>query len=123
MNSFPLSFVVHDGDFKDPKTVCSDNRFTEVKESFNKSKAPFVYVAGRQRVDGLHAERQYDPNGPSRAPRQAAGDVLRPGRVAGPEPHAAHDQRQQGYPENARWTKEGVVFATLNAPGPSDNLA
>ena len=32
-------------------------------------------------------------------------------------------QRQQGYPENARWTKEGVVFATLNAPGPSDNLA
>jgi hypothetical protein len=31
-------------------------------------------------------------------------------------------QRQQGYPENSRWTKEGVVFATINAPGPNDNL-
>jgi hypothetical protein len=32
-----------------------------------------------------------------------------------------HTQRQQGYPENARWKREGVFFATLNAPGPSDN--
>jgi hypothetical protein len=31
-------------------------------------------------------------------------------------------QRQDGYPENARWTKEGVVFATINAPGPNDNV-
>jgi hypothetical protein len=28
----------------------------------------------------------------------------------------------KGYPENARWIKEGVVFATINAAGPSDNL-
>ena len=32
-------------------------------------------------------------------------------------------QRQAGFPENARWSKEGVVFATINAPGPSDNVA
>jgi hypothetical protein len=31
-------------------------------------------------------------------------------------------QRQSGYPENARWSKEGVVFATINAPGPNDHL-
>jgi hypothetical protein len=31
-------------------------------------------------------------------------------------------QRQAGYPENARWTKEGVVFATINAPGDNDNV-
>ena len=46
MNSFPLSFVVHDGDFKDPATACSDDRFRQVKEAFNKSKAPFVYTPG-----------------------------------------------------------------------------
>jgi hypothetical protein len=26
------------------------------------------------------------------------------------------------YPENARWSTEGVVFATINAPGPSDDV-
>ncbi|HEV8624145.1 MAG TPA: hypothetical protein VG034_06790, partial [Acidimicrobiia bacterium] len=46
MNSFPLSFVVHDGDFKDPRAVCSDSRFHEVKEAFNQSKAPLVYAPG-----------------------------------------------------------------------------
>ncbi len=120
MNGFDLSFVVHDGDFKDPAPACTDNRFAEAKESFNKSKAPFVYTPGDNEWMDCHKN---------------AGDpkdrVERLGKLR--EVFFAHDQslgtnrmplatqRPEGYPENARWTKEGVVFATINAPGPTDN--
>jgi hypothetical protein len=121
MNSLPLSFVVHDGDFKDPQTVCSDNRFNEVKEAFNKSKAPFVYVAG----DNEWMDCTKNPNNPMDPVERL--NKLRQTFFAqdhslGQNPMPLTTQRQQGYPENTRWTKEGVVFVTLNAPGPSDNL-
>ena len=123
MNSFPLSFAVHDGDFKDPAPQCSDSRFTKAKDSFNKSKAPFVYTPG----DNEWMDCDKTPN-----PANQMDPIERLGKLR--EMFFAQDeslgitrlpldtQRQQGYPENARWTKEGVVFATLNAPGPSDNL-
>ena len=122
MNSFDLSFVVHDGDFKDPAPACSDDRFTKVKESFNKSKAPFVYTPG----DNEWMDCDDMPK-----PENQMDSVERLGKLR--EVFFAQDeslgvnrmplttQRQQGFPENARWTKEGVVFATLNAPGSNDN--
>jgi hypothetical protein len=121
MNSFPLSFVVHDGDFKDPKSACTNSRFDEVRESFNKSKAPFVYTPG----DNEWMDCSTNVNNPM-DPAERLHELR--------EMFFAHDeslgvnrmplttQRQDGYPENTRWTKEGVVFATINAPGPSDNL-
>jgi ribosomal protein L24E len=121
MNSFPLSFVVHDGDFQDPNAACTDSRFAEVKESFNKSTAPFVYTPGdNEWMDcGKNASNPMDP-----AERL---NKLREMFFATDQSLGVHrmpltNERQEGYPENARWTKEGVVFATINAPGPSDNL-
>ncbi|MEW6477515.1 MAG: hypothetical protein AB1679_35135 [Actinomycetota bacterium] len=124
MNGFPLSFVVHDGDFKDPAPACTDERFRNVKESFNRSKAPFVYTPGDNEWMDCNAmakvENRMDPVerlGKLREVFFAADESLGVNRMP------LTTQRQQGYPENARWTKEGVVFATINAPGPSDNQA
>jgi hypothetical protein len=121
MNTFPLSFVVHDGDFKDPATACTDSRFTEAREVFNRSKAPFVYTPG----DNEWMDCSKSVNNPM--DRVERLGKLREMFFAGDESLGVNrmpltTQRQQGFPENARWTKEGVVFATINAPGPNDNI-
>jgi ribosomal protein L24E len=121
MNSFPLSFVVHDGDFKDPQTACTDNRFNEVKTSFNKSKAPFVYVAGDNEWMDC-SKNAANPMDPVERLGKLRELFFAQDQSLGQSPMPLTTQRQQGYPENTRWTKEGVVFVTLNAPGPSDNL-
>jgi len=135
MNTYPLAFVTHDGDFKDPRTACSDEQFEAAKQSFNRSTAPFVYAVGDNEwmdCDNMNVN-------PNEAPMDAVGrlDELREmlfhddaslgvnqmplttQRVwdKAPEPQFSHS-----FPENARWAKEGVVFATLNAPGPSDDI-
>ncbi|HEV3365082.1 MAG TPA: hypothetical protein VG795_13255, partial [Acidimicrobiia bacterium] len=131
MNTFPLSFVVHAGDFKDNVSPCTDSRFNQVKDSFNKSTAPFVYTPGdndwmdcdknagnpMDRVERLNKLREvFFPS------------VFHPGGV-GPDGQSLGQnrmllttQRQEGFPENTRWTKQGVVFATINAPGANDNI-
>ena len=125
MNSFPLSFVVHDGDFKDNVSPCSDKRFGDAKASFDRSAAPFVYTPG----DNEWADCALNPND--------ANDPMNPrGRLAklrelffaqdvslGQTRMPLTTQRPAGYPENTRWAKEGVVFATLNAPGADDNFS
>jgi len=114
--------VVHDGDFKDPAPACTDHKFAEVKESFNKSTAPFVYTPGdNEWMDCntmANVDNRMDPIdrlGKLREVFFAQNESLGSTRM----PLAT--QRERGYPENTRWTKEGVVFATINAPGPSDN--
>src|SRR5205085_7087768 len=122
MNSFPLSFVVHDGDVKDPtRSPCTDDLFARVRSSFNKSMAPFVYTPGdnewmdcdklvnnpMDRLDRLNKLREM---------------FFAQDQSLGVNPMPLTTQRQQGYPENARWIKEGVVFASINAPGPNDDI-
>ena len=120
MNGFPLSFVVHDGDFKDPGTACKDDRFEDVRDSFNKSKAPFVYSPG----DNEWMDCQKNVSNPfDRVERlgKLREMFFAQDQSLGQNPMPLITQRPRGYPENARWTKEGVVFATINAPGSTDN--
>jgi hypothetical protein len=123
MNSAGLAFAVHDGDFKDPLAKCSDARFEEARTAFNKSTAPFVYAAG----DNEWMDCGAMPNVDNRMDPIERLGKLREMFFAQDESLGASrmpltTQRQDGYPENARWSKEGVVFATLNAPGPNDNV-
>ena len=121
MNSFPLSFVVHDGDFKDSQTSCSDNKFNDVKASFDKSKAPFIYAAGDNEWMDCN-KNATNPMDPIERLGKLRTMFFSQDQSLGQNPMPLTTQRQQGYPENTRWTKEGVVFVTLNAPGPNDNL-
>jgi hypothetical protein len=115
MNRFPLAFVVHDGDFKDPTSPCTDERFAQAATSFNRSTHPFVFAPG----DNEWMDCADDPVGRLATLRQMffSSDTSL-GRTGLP----LTTQRQRGYPENARWIRGGVVFATLNVPGPNDDL-
>jgi ribosomal protein L24E len=126
MNRFPLAFVVHDGDFKNPTTACADATFEAVKAQFDTSKAPFVYTPG----DNEWMDCNNVAVNPNESPMDSVErlQALRAlffaqDQSRGVNPMPLTTQRQAGYPENARWSKEGVVFATINAPGPGDDIS
>jgi hypothetical protein len=123
MNNAGLAFVVHDGDFKDPLPACTDARFEAARTAFNKSTAPFVYAVGDN--EWMNCDEMANTNNHMDSNERLA--KLREMFFAQDESLGVNrmplvTQRQAGYPENTRWTKEGVVFATLNAPGDNDNV-
>lgn len=106
-NSAGLAFVVHDGDIWMGQTRCDDDRLRQVKEVFDAFRT-LVYTPGDN-------EWQDCPS--------PDGRLLAIRRMFFAQPTSLGTQpvpqfRQKDVPENARWERGGVVFATLNVPGP-----
>ncbi|MBI4195396.1 MAG: metallophosphoesterase [Betaproteobacteria bacterium] len=125
MNREPLAFVVHVGDFKDGHSVCSDAVFLQRKEWFDLSHHPLIYVPGdNEWIDCLRrSSGRYRPLERLDKLREiffsgASSLGQRPLRLAR-QSDAGNAHR---YPEHARWTHGGVVFATLNVPGGDNNF-
>lgn len=108
-NASGLAFVVHDGDIWLGGTYCNDDRLRRVKEDFNGFKA-LVYTPG----DNEWLDCPQGPAGRLEAIRRV---FFSEPKSLGTEP--IPQRRQAEVPENARWEWGGVVFATLNVPGPS----
>lgn len=107
-NASGLAFVVHDGDIWLGGTSCNDDRLRRVKDDFNGFKT-LVYTPG----DNEWLDCPQGPNGRLEAIRRA---FFSEPKSLGTEP--IPQRRQAEVPENARWEWGGVVFATLNVPGP-----
>jgi hypothetical protein len=107
-NAAGLAFVVHDGDIQKGATPCSDSRLRSVKGVFN-GFGTLVYTPGDN-------EWQDCPNGSG-----WLADIRRTFFATGSSLglHPIGQARQGGSPENARWERGGVVFATLDVPGPN----
>jgi hypothetical protein len=108
-NSAGLAFVAHDGDIWMGGSWCSDERLRQVKAGLNGFRS-LVYAPGDN-------EWLDCPNG-------TAGRLAAIRRIffsdqlsLGTQP--VFQVRQPGVPENARWEKGGVVFTTLDVPGPN----
>ena len=106
-NAAGLAFVVHDGDIWLGGSTCSDDRLRQVKSVLSGFRT-LVYTPGDnewldcpQRDGRLPAIRRLFFSSPNSLGTQ-------------PIPQ----RRQSDFPENARWEWGGVVFATLNVPGP-----
>jgi hypothetical protein len=108
---FPLAFVVHDGDTQPSGSSCSDARLDYVEEVFDGFAAPFLYTPGDN--EWLDC--------PEGSPHSRLAAIR---RIYFPTDESLGRRRltvQRQYPtfvENARWTKNGVWFATLDVPGP-----
>jgi hypothetical protein len=114
----PFDFIVHIGDFKSGSSDCSDALFEARRRQFDAVAHPFVYTPGDNewtdcarllagRHDPLERLAQL------RALFAPAGATL--GR------RKLKVERQDAYPENARWAVGPAVFATFNMPGPDNN--
>jgi hypothetical protein len=109
MNSSGLDFAVHDGDIWMGGTYCDDDRLRKVKAFFNGFPS-LVYAVG----DNEWLDCAAGPNGRLDAIRRV---FFSEAESLGWSP--IPQRRQDNTPENARWERGGVVFATLNVPGPS----
>jgi hypothetical protein len=123
MNREELAFVVHVGDFKSAVATCSDEIYLERRGWFDSSRHPFIFVPGDNEWTDCRR-----PFGAARDPLERL-DKLRELFFAGP---ASLGQRRLSlsrqsspaggyrYPEHSRWEHQGVLFLTLNAPGPNN---
>jgi hypothetical protein len=106
-NAAGLAFVIHDGDLWKGGTPCSDDRLRQVKTVLN-GFTTLVYTPGDNEWQDCPS-----PNGRLEAIRRM---FFSSGLSLGSRP--IPQVRQSGVPENARWERGGVVFATLDVPGP-----
>ena len=111
MAGYPLAFEVHDGDIQEEGTPCVDSRLQYVRGIFDGFSAPFVYTPGDNEWN--NCKDAYARLAAIRRIFFSSGQTLGKRRMS--------VQRQSGLPENARWSQNGVYFATINVPGPSGN--
>jgi hypothetical protein len=123
MNREELAFVVHVGDFKGATATCSDEIYLERRTWFELSRHSFIFVPGDNEWTDCRR-----PFGAARDPLERL-DKLREIFFSG---QTSLGQRRLSlvrqsspaggyrYPEHARWEHQGVLFLTLNAPGPNN---
>lgn len=116
INGEKPAFTVHVGDFKGYSS-CSDEAYRAVARQLGRLSAPLhltpgdndwfdcsVETAGRfEPLERLAALRRIFFAGPSGSGEQAI-------------------ERQPDFPENARWTHEGLTFATIHVIGPHNGF-
>jgi hypothetical protein len=107
LDAYDLNFVLHVGDIW--WHPCTDAMYMNIRKRFDRMRHPVVYTPGDNEwtdcwepgsggyapLERLERIRQIFFSGPSRIPQV----------------------RQPEFIENARWTREGIVFATVNVVG------
>ena len=125
MNREPLAFVVHVGDFKAAVAPCSDELYLQRKEWFELSHHPLVFLPGDNEWTDCRRGfgAGYDPQERMQKLRQLffSGSAALGQRPLALARQPAATRGAHDYPEHARWEYDGVVFLTLNAPGPDNN--
>jgi Calcineurin-like phosphoesterase len=119
-----LSFVVHDGDFKNGSSLCSDAVFMNRLDLFNQSVHPFIYVPGDNEWTDCHRANNgsYDPLERLMLLRNLffATDETLGARTFTLERQSADPQFVQ-YRENVRWVVHDVLFVGLHVVGSNNN--
>jgi hypothetical protein len=121
-----LVFVVHNGDFKNGHSPCTDELFQRRRDQFQSVAHPLIFVFGdNEWTDCRRVEAgQYDP-----AERL---DKLREIFTSGNESlgkrtlrlsRQGDDPRYRKFRENVRWSYGDVLFVALNVPGSYNNIA
>jgi hypothetical protein len=114
-----LAFVVHVGDFKGGLSECADALFVERKQVFDASRHPFIYVPGDNEWSDC-----WRPSAGGYEPVERLQKLralfFQGNESLGQRPLAL--KRQSGFPENARWHYDGILFVTLNIPGGNNNF-
>ena len=111
--------IVHAGDFKDSRVVCSDQLFLDRRALFDASKVPLVYVPGDNEWTDCRqlAAGRFDPLERLQKLREVFFALPRSlGQRTLPV-----EQQLGGYPEHLRWRLGPVLFVSLNVPGPNNN--
>jgi hypothetical protein len=110
MGQLPLAFVVHDGDTQVGGEPCNRARSDHVENVFNGFAAPFIYTPGDN-------EWLDCPDGKAGDHLAALRRTFFPTNESLGRHRLTLERQHPTFVENARWTHNGVWFATLNVPG------
>lgn len=124
LNREDLAFVVHVGDLKGAASACTDELYHERRRWFGLSHHPFAYLPGDN--DWLDCARPlFDARDPRERLEKLRAVFFGSGRGLGQAPLDAVRQSDLSphhpFPEHLRWLHQGVLFVTLNVPGPDNN--
>ncbi len=122
LNAAPgVSLVAHLGDVKSGSTTCDDARLGAVRAQLDRLRDPLVYTPGDNEWADCHrpAAGSYQPL--ERLDAVRALFFPRPGRTLG-GPLRVASQQDRGFPENVRWVRADVSFATLHVIGSNNDL-
>ncbi|CAA9448828.1 MAG: putative transmembrane protein [uncultured Rubrobacteraceae bacterium] len=122
LNREKLAFVAHDGDIKSGSSACLDEVYSREFDRFESSRNPLVYTPGDNEWTDCH--RLPNPS-PEEANPLNRLDLVRQTFFATDESLGKKTiplaRQSEEYPENARWSRGGVAFATLHVVGSNNN--
>lgn len=124
INESRLSFVVHDGDFKNGSSLCSDEVFAQRYDLFNRFVHPFVFIFGDNEWTDCHRANNggYDPLERLqrlRAMFTAGNTSLGEERMT--LERQSEDAAYSPFRENIRWVRGDVLFVGLHIVGSNNN--
>ena len=114
------AFTLHVGDFKSGWSPCSDALYQLRREQFALFHQPLVYTPGDNEWSDC-----WRSLGAARDPLerlQKLRSLFFADTFSLGQQKIALSRQSAAYPEHARWTHEGIVFATLNVPGGNNNM-
>ena len=128
INARKPSFSIHVGDIKSGSSPCSDENLKKVLDQFATFEQPLVYTPGDNDWTDCHRPRAggFDPL--ERLAKVRELFFADPGRSQGRVKIAVESQsrvmaeRFSTFVENARWSQNGVVFATVHVVGSNNNF-
>ena len=128
INARKPSFSIHVGDIKSGSSPCSDENLKKVLDQFATFEQPLVYTPGDNEWTDCHRPRAggFDPL--ERLAKVRELFFADPGRSQGRVKITVESQsrvmaeRFSTFVENARWSQNGVVFATVHVVGSNNNF-
>lgn len=114
------SFIVHVGDFKDSRSVCSDDLFRDRRALFNAARVPFIYVPGDNEWTDCRKvlAGHFDPV----ERLQKLRELFFSQRYSLGQRTWPVQNQNRNYPEHLLWRLGPVLFISLNVPGPDNNF-
>ncbi len=128
INARKPSFSIHVGDIKSGSSPCSDENLKKVLDQFATFEQPLVYTPGDNEWTDCHRPRAggFDPLERLAKVRELffADPTRSQGRVKITVESQARvmAERFSTFVENARWSQNGVVFATVHVVGSNNNF-
>ncbi|CAN5470895.1 hypothetical protein BH10ACT10_BH10ACT10_22400 [soil metagenome] len=116
-----VSLVAHLGDIKSGSTTCDDQRFTTIRSDFDGFTDPLVYTPGDNEWTDCHRANNGGYQPLERLAKVRSLFFSSPGTTLGAPAHVT-SQADRGIPENVRFTRAGLSFATLHVVGSNNDL-
>jgi hypothetical protein len=113
--------VTHLGDIKSGSTTCDDQRFATIRRDFALFEDPLYYTPGDNEWTDCHRANNGGYHPLERLDKVRNLFFSPAGRTLGKRVPVT-SQNGRGVPENMRWTRGDLSFATLHVVGSNDDL-